>query len=74
MKKEKIMYVIPENEVNVGDILIADGGFTCLQSGEECEVKMDERGELYVDCEVGEHFLDGQLNDDLTEYVGFLKK
>jgi hypothetical protein len=38
------------SEIKAGDVLIADGGFTCLHEGERCEVKADEKGELYVAC------------------------
>ena len=69
-----VMYVIPVKQVKAGDILVADGGFTCLRYGEECEVKMDRGRGLYVDCAMDKHYLDGQLSDDLTEFVGFLKK
>jgi len=68
-----VMFVLPVEQVKIGDILIADGGFTCLQDRQECKVQETD-GELYVACTAGFHFLDGQLNDDLTEYVGFLKK
>lgn len=37
-----MLYVIPKDELKLGDILIADGGFTCLKEGQECEVKRDE--------------------------------
>jgi len=66
-------YIIPKTEMKLGDRLVADGGFTCLQEGEICEVKQED-DELYVECEAGKHFLDGQLNDEDTAYVGFLKE
>jgi hypothetical protein len=37
------------DDIKVGDKLIADGGFTCIEEGRVCEVKA--RGDtLYVDC------------------------
>lgn len=64
-------------ELKPGDHVIADGGFTCIEEGARLEVKSDpEVGvalgpehQLYVDCAVGQHFLDGQLTDD-GELVG----
>ncbi len=37
-------------DVMVGDILIADGGFACIEEGRRCEVKAAPDGDLYVDC------------------------
>ena len=56
-------------DVGEGDVLIADGGFTCLREGQHCLVRSDEGG-LWVACDDGSHMLDGQLND-ADEYVGF---
>ncbi len=68
------MYVINSlKEIKAGDILAADGGFTCLQEGEELEVKLDGEGSKFVECEQGCHFLDGQENED-GEITGFLKR
>jgi hypothetical protein len=58
-------------DVKPGTVLIADGGFDCLRNLELCTVKMDDRGELYVDDDQGRHDLEGQLNNDGTHYVGF---
>ena len=71
-------------EVKEGDILIADGGFTCLKDREEVEVKRHvdptrngysspDEG-LYVPCSAGRHYLDGQWNEEEEAYVGFWKK
>ena len=67
------LYVLDTAEVKAGNVLIADGGFTCLQEGQECLVRDYGKG-LYVECSAGEHYLDGQLTDDEERYVGFLKK
>ncbi len=68
------MYVIDSlDKIKEGDVLIADGGFTCLQEGEELEVKVNKDGEKFVDCNEGQHFLDGQENED-GKIVGFLPK
>ena len=49
------------NKVKKGDIIIADGGFTCLQAVEH---KVYDNEGLFIECEQGMHFLDGQLDDD----------
>ncbi len=56
--------------VKVGDVLVADGGFTCLRPGRH-EVK-GEAGCLYVVCRSGKHFLDGQ-DDGNGILVGFAR-
>jgi hypothetical protein len=70
------------SEVKVGDILIADDGFTCIDEGRECVVKADDNGELYVDCCGPEdtrsdyddtHMLDGQEDED-GNLIGFILK
>jgi hypothetical protein len=70
-----------EGDVQPGDVLIADGGFTCLKNGQRCVVHLDEAtakthkwpgSGLYVECKDGKHFIDGQL-DDGVEYIGFTK-
>ncbi len=67
--------------VKEGDVLIADGGFTCIREGHRCKVLNDAEiaakhkwpgSGLYVTCKAGKHFLDGQL-DDGAEYIGFTK-
>lgn len=60
----------PVEDVKRGTILIADDGFTCLTNGQECEVMRDAWG-LFVHCRDGEHYLDGQLDDDAGDYIGF---
>lgn len=62
------------SETKVGSVLIPDGDFDCLLQGVAREVKADPNARLYVDCDCGEHGLDGQLSDDGTEYVGLWKK
>ena len=61
------------SEVKVGDILVADDGFTCLSANEHCEVK--EADGLYIYCKQGRHYLDGQTCPHgyligLTKYTG----
>lgn len=59
-------------DLKAGDVLIADGGFTCMEKGKEFEVKGDTAG-LFVDCDEGEHYLVGQLNS-AGDVVGFQLK
>lgn len=59
-------YVKIEN-VKLGDNLVVMGDeFDCLHDGEEKEVKQNEHGRLFVDCEEGRHWLD---KTDIHDYV-----
>ncbi len=53
------------SEVKAGDVLIADGGFTCIEAG-PVKIKSDECN-LYFDCcedgVMGKHHLLGQADD-----------
>lgn len=69
------------SELKPGDKLKADGGFDCIEEGAILEVKAEDDGELYVECDgpdgayPGEgqhHSLEGQLSDeDGDSLVGF---
>ena len=66
-----------ETDVKVGDVLITDGGFTCMPAGVEKIVRADDDGELCIPCDHGLHKLEGQLGyTDETEglYVGLTMK
>ena len=60
-----------EKSVVAGDRLIADDGFTCIESGTVLIVHEHEVYGLHVLCSQGTHSLDGQLNE-ANEYVGFI--
>lgn len=60
-------------EVQAGDTLEADAGLSCIPAGNKLLVYEDSEEELYVKCDKGEHYLNGQLSDDGTHYVGFYK-
>lgn len=45
-----------------GDVVIADGGFTCMPAGQRTVYK-GEDGCLYVSCRSGDHLLSGQADD-----------
>src|ERR1035437_7281970 len=53
-----------------GEMLVADGGFTCLRDGVARKV-FDKDGHLFVRCKDGTHALDGQVSLDHHHYVGF---
>jgi hypothetical protein len=63
-------------DVKIGDKLVADDSFTCLDKGEICVVKGDKFGK-YVDCRTGKHTLYGQVgsapNYDDDELIGFIR-
>lgn len=49
--------------IQAGDIVILDGGFTCHKAG-EATVHSDDAGRLHFICNEGRHYLDGQLDED----------
>ena len=53
-----------------GDHIVADRDFICMEAGPKL-VKKDENNELYVDCNDGKHYLDGQLDEKTGELLGF---
>ncbi len=57
------------SEVKAGDVIVADGGFTCIRDKAVLTVKKDIGG-LFVLCDQGTHMLDGQL-DESGNLVGF---
>lgn len=57
--------------LEVGASLIADNGFDCIRAWSRVDVQKDDRGEFYVACKCGQHFLEGQLDhDDHDTLVG----
>lgn len=65
------LYAAPIDKVKDGSVLECDDGFTCLHDEDIVVVRKDENG-LYVVCDEGRHYIDGQLDwDDCTTYVGF---
>jgi hypothetical protein len=48
-------------QVKLGDTLkVVDSGFDCMKQDEVKVVMQNEKGELYVECSEGEHYIDGQ--------------
>ena len=60
------------SELKEGDKLIADGDFTCLRSAGSVKIKKDHAG-FYFECSEGQHYLDGQLDDDGEHLIGLYK-
>ena len=63
------------SEVIVGDVLIVDGGFTCMKNGVAKVIYADSKG-LYIHCTKGRHWLDGQTDahDNLVGLTRFVSK
>ena len=57
------------SEVKVGTKLRTDGGFTCIDGDQVLTVEQDERGELFIPCDRGRHYIEGQLEDG-DHYIG----
>jgi hypothetical protein len=73
MQREIIMNV-KFDDVKAGDILISDGGFTCIRKNARCIVREHTPGgALYIPCDHGVHYLDGQLDHSTGELVGLSK-
>lgn len=49
-------------DVNPGDTLVCDGGFTCMGPGQRT-VERDADG-LFIRCNNGEHYLEGEVGCD----------
>ena len=59
------------SEIKVEDILVFDDGFTCLKHGEKSIVRQDNKG-LYINCEEGKHYLEGQIDEE-DNLIGLFK-
>ena len=60
-------------DTKVGDVLITDGGFTCMKAGEHV-VQEDDTG-LFIPCTSGKHYIVGQVDDPETgEMIGLTAK
>jgi hypothetical protein len=65
-----IQFMMPVDKVKKGTLLRCDDGFTCIRAGTVVKVRKDSSG-LWIPCREGRHYLDGQLNDSGSGYVGF---
>lgn len=66
------MSILTKGEIKVGDVVKCDSGFTCIPANALRTVQQTEDGDLWIKCEAGMHFVDGQLNEK-NEYVGLLR-
>lgn len=62
------------SELKAGDYIQTDGDFTCRHPWALGMVHVDDDGCLYITCDKGDHWLDGQLDDDGDTLVGVYKK
>ena len=56
-------------DVKEGDVIVADDQFDCLKPGAH-KVRADQKGQLFVYCTSGTHYLVGQVLPD-GELCGF---
>ena len=62
------------SELRVGDKVVVDDGFDYMAPWSELQVFEDERGELAIVCNEGQHTLDGQIMDDGDSLMGVYRK
>lgn len=60
------------SELTVGDEVVTDGNFTCVDNSVP-HVVMVGAGGLCIQCSDGNHYLDGQLGEDGDHLVGLYK-
>lgn len=51
------------SDIKAGDMVRVDDGFPCMSEGLKT-VAANEGGDLYVTCDDGKHFLDGQEDEN----------
>ncbi len=51
------------SKVKVGDKLYPDNGFECMRAEQPLIVQQHATG-LYLECDCGFHFIEGQADDD----------
>lgn len=66
MMDSKGMEYVRLSELQAGAKVQVDDAFTCLRVGTHRVVQEDEEMELYISCDAGKHYLDGQLLQDGT--------
>ena len=52
------------NELSPGDVVIVDQHFNCLRNNEMAVVQRLRNGELFIRCDDGNHYLEGQCPFD----------
>lgn len=58
-------------DIKQGDVVVTDAGFTCMRHGRHT-VERDARG-LFIRCDDGQHYLDGQEDHEGADLVGLSK-
>jgi hypothetical protein len=58
------------SDIKVGDWLLPDDGFRCLEYGKEVQVETDG-DDLFVKCSYGNHYLKDHLEGD--KFIDFTK-
>ena len=61
------------SDLKAGDIVTIDSGFTCMKAGNHL-VHSDVHGQLFLKCDDGRHYLDGQEDFDTGELIGIVAK
>jgi len=56
------------NSIKPGDEVILDNGFTCMRAGKALVKSDGDR--LFISCDDGRHYLDGQIDGDDGQMVG----
>lgn len=59
-------------DMKAGVHLQCDGGFECMKPGSKRAVRLDKKGEPYVTCVDGKHYLSGQEGEH-GELIGLYK-
>ena len=57
-------------EAAVGVEVETDGDFTCRKPHQRSKIEADADGDLFIQCDHGQHLLGGQLSNDSTHYKG----
>jgi hypothetical protein len=65
-KQRRLYARLPD--LKVGDYVVVDGDFTCLEPWSRHEV-LGEKDNLYIKCTSGNHFLDAQLQEHTKGYL-----
>lgn len=58
------------DQVFEGSIVTTDGGMSCCLPNREYAVYASESKELFIQCDDGDHMLNGQHNEECSHYVG----
>lgn len=59
-------------DLKVGDTVLTDDGFTCMKEGHHT-VRGDGNG-LFLECDEGKHYLEGQEDDETGGLVGITRE